>query len=359
MNNIVSPTSNLANTNMKDNTYSSKELDIKEEFVQIYESIKEQLEKSVLFEKSDEKMTKDTEKFSTPYEELIYSMFKQFFNPLSLDNDNKHDLNVSENEKFDQIELRQILEKIEKKEYVQLDDNIKFYKKTVQINDALKLDSNSIELEQNQQVHKIQDENLENNKLNIFLDKKTLKESNFEVTKYDNDEIDQNISLAESHKTFTYTSHIKKTDTINSTKTIEHKNLIDQISNKIKLNISDNTSSIEIKLEPESLGKLIVKVVLEKGILTARLITQNEEVRSFIELNIEELKDSLIDKGINIQSLSVSVDSQREDFNRHMNILKATSYNKRINKERILSEIEEKTEKNPYLEIDDNFNYLG
>lgn len=144
----------------------------------------------------------------------------------------------------------------------------------------------------------------------------------------------------------------------NKMSTIDTYNIIDQITKKSKLITNKNNSSIQMQLEPENLGKLTLKIVLERGILSAKFMAENEEVKTAIEDNMEELKNSLSEQGITIQSLSVSVNSEG-DLNKHKNILEAMAYNKKISKN-IDPQLDEQKEEiaNPYLFEDDNFNGL-
>ncbi len=146
----------------------------------------------------------------------------------------------------------------------------------------------------------------------------------------------------------------------NKMSNIDSYNIIDQITKKSKIITNKDNSSIQMQLEPEHLGKLTLKVVLERGILSAKFIAENDEVKTAIEENMEELKKNLSEQGINIQSLSVSVDSQG-DLNKHKNILEAMAYNKKISKNiDIDTELDEQQKEieNPYLFEDDNFNGL-
>jgi flagellar hook-length control protein FliK len=139
---------------------------------------------------------------------------------------------------------------------------------------------------------------------------------------------------------------------------INPNDILEQITKKSKLIIDKDNSSMEIKLEPEHLGKLTLKVVLERGILSAKFIAENDDVKSVIENNMEELKNNLLEQGLNIQSLSVSVDSQG-DLSRHKNILEAMAYNKKNSKNININDVIEEEKENPYLSIDDNFNGLA
>ncbi len=139
---------------------------------------------------------------------------------------------------------------------------------------------------------------------------------------------------------------------------INPKEIIDQITKKSKLTINKDNTVMEMKLEPESLGKLTLKVALERGILTAKFTAENDKVKEIIENNLEQLRNNLVAQGLNIESLSVSVDSQG-DLDRHKNILEAMAYSKKLSKNISISTSIEEEKENPYLNIEENINQLG
>lgn len=139
---------------------------------------------------------------------------------------------------------------------------------------------------------------------------------------------------------------------------IDSKEILDQIVSKSKLSIDKDKSVMEIKLEPESLGKLTLKIAVERGIVTAKFTAENDKIKDIIENNMDELKNNLLAQGLNVQSLSVSVDSQG-DLDRHKNILEAMAYNKKMSKNVNVDTIIEEEKENPYLTIEDNFNQLA
>ena len=59
----------------------------------------------------------------------------------------------------------------------------------------------------------------------------------------------------------------------------------------------------------------MLKIVLDKGQMTARFTAENSRVKEIIESNISELKGSLQEKGINVQNLSVSVGNDERWYN--------------------------------------------
>lgn len=90
--------------------------------------------------------------------------------------------------------------------------------------------------------------------------------------------------------------------------------VINQIVKNASVLIREGHSEMNMQLEPAKLGKLSLKLVVEQGLVTAKFITESQQVKEIIESNFNELKDMLQEKGINVQNFSVSVgqDSQNQ-----------------------------------------------
>lgn len=102
----------------------------------------------------------------------------------------------------------------------------------------------------------------------------------------------------------------KSLEYLDKTQSINKEELFSQIIENSKVIENHDFSEIRIQLKPDSLGKLTIRLIMEKGEMTAKFIAENHRVKEAIESNFSELKDSLSQKGINIQSLSVSVGQQ-------------------------------------------------
>lgn len=83
--------------------------------------------------------------------------------------------------------------------------------------------------------------------------------------------------------------------------------VIRQVIEKAETLLSENRTEMVIRLKPESLGKLTLRVIHERGEITAGLIAENEQVKAVIESNLRFLEDSLRRSGVELQSLAVSV----------------------------------------------------
>ena len=80
-----------------------------------------------------------------------------------------------------------------------------------------------------------------------------------------------------------------------------------QVTMKIRLMAGENRQEMEINLKPDSLGKLSLKIVHERGEILARITAENEQVKQILESNMQLLRDALEKNGFSVQSLSVSV----------------------------------------------------
>lgn len=91
--------------------------------------------------------------------------------------------------------------------------------------------------------------------------------------------------------------------------------VLNQIVKKAEIVFTESQPEIRMQLEPENLGKLTLKLAVEKGLITAKFVTESYEVKQIIESNFNELKDMLQEKGLEVQNFSVSVGQQSKEFN--------------------------------------------
>ena len=99
--------------------------------------------------------------------------------------------------------------------------------------------------------------------------------------------------------------------------TFDARNVLDQITEAIKVDVSAETSEINLRLHPESLGTVSVKVSANhEGVLTARFTAQNEGVKAIIESQAIVLKETLEAKGVTVEAVEVMV--QSHEFERNL-----------------------------------------
>lgn len=98
---------------------------------------------------------------------------------------------------------------------------------------------------------------------------------------------------------------------------IDAQNIMDQITESIKVNASAENTEINMRLHPESLGSVSVKVSANnEGVLTAQFIAQNESVKAIIESQAVVLRENLESKGVTVEAVEVLV--QSHEFERNL-----------------------------------------
>lgn len=124
---------------------------------------------------------------------------------------------------------------------------------------------------------------------------------------------------------------------------IDAQSVITQIVDAVKVTATQETSSMELQLQPENLGKVNLEVIAKDGAVTAKIVAENEAVKSVIENQITALKENLNNQGLKIEAVEVTVASHAfengmNSENRNNNEQNNTSGNRRF---RNFSELKE------------------
>ncbi len=80
-----------------------------------------------------------------------------------------------------------------------------------------------------------------------------------------------------------------------------------QITDYMRGNVADGVSELEMQLHPESLGNLHVKLVAKEGMVTAQFLTENETVKSVLENQMVQLKETFKEQGVTVETIEVEV----------------------------------------------------
>lgn len=91
--------------------------------------------------------------------------------------------------------------------------------------------------------------------------------------------------------------------------------IIKQITDDIRLYAKADTTSLEIQLEPETLGKVGITVTSKAGTVTAQLVVQNEVAKEAIESQIATLKESFASQDIKVDAVEVTIASKEFEQN--------------------------------------------
>lgn len=99
-------------------------------------------------------------------------------------------------------------------------------------------------------------------------------------------------------------------DSINPLQT-DKKPVIEQIVKKISLNLQEERTEMKIQLEPESLGKMVIKLVINKGLLNAKISVDNHQIKNVILNHVSDIKEIFQNQGYDVQGFSVFVGEEK------------------------------------------------
>ena len=91
------------------------------------------------------------------------------------------------------------------------------------------------------------------------------------------------------------------------------------IMNQINARFSDlqnsGNSKVTIVLRPENLGRIHLEIVNSQDGITAKMATENQQVKELLDKNMDALRASLQSQGVNVNNLKVETTSQSSNAN--------------------------------------------
>jgi flagellar hook-length control protein FliK len=84
------------------------------------------------------------------------------------------------------------------------------------------------------------------------------------------------------------------------------KSVADQVVKGMALQVNGDNSEVRIKLVPESLGEVTVHVKMDGGKMQAQIDVSQAGVKSALEVQLPQIRQSLSERGIDVQRLDVS-----------------------------------------------------
>ena len=103
--------------------------------------------------------------------------------------------------------------------------------------------------------------------------------------------------------------------TVSYTDTAARVDIVNQLTEQMRLNVSENVKELQMQLNPENLGTVNLTLSSKEGMVTASLVTQNESVRAAIESQLQVLKDNLEMQGVKVEAVEVSVGAHEFERN--------------------------------------------
>lgn len=91
--------------------------------------------------------------------------------------------------------------------------------------------------------------------------------------------------------------------------------IMNQITEYIKINLKSDVQEMELQLHPASLGSVNVQLAAKDGVITAQFTAQNETVKAAIESQLVQLKTQFEEQGIKVDAVEVTVANYRFEQN--------------------------------------------
>lgn len=96
---------------------------------------------------------------------------------------------------------------------------------------------------------------------------------------------------------------------------IDTLDLIEQVAQNVKVVLENDSTSMEMQLNPENLGKIYLNVSTREGTVNAQIAAQNEAVKAALEIQIATLRENLNQAGIKVDAIEVTVASHEFEKN--------------------------------------------
>ncbi len=96
---------------------------------------------------------------------------------------------------------------------------------------------------------------------------------------------------------------------------IDTQDIMRQMVSGVRTAVTERITTMEMQLNPENMGKMIVRVSSEEGQVTAHINLENENVRTAMENQMGILKANLEAQGIKVNEVTVTADAHEFERN--------------------------------------------
>lgn len=97
------------------------------------------------------------------------------------------------------------------------------------------------------------------------------------------------------------------TSQIASYATVETENIMRQIMDHMRIQLTAETTELDMQLQPETLGTLQIKISAKEGVMTAQFTTASETVKGMLESQMVQLQQQFDQQNIKVEAIEVTV----------------------------------------------------
>ena len=106
---------------------------------------------------------------------------------------------------------------------------------------------------------------------------------------------------------------------LNSYLGVDTLQIMEQIAEQIKVVVTPDTTSMEMQLNPENLGKIYLHISAEEGVVNAQFVATTEVVKEALEAQMAVLRENLTQAGVKVDAIEVTVASHEFEKNLEQN----------------------------------------
>ena len=118
--------------------------------------------------------------------------------------------------------------------------------------------------------------------------------------------------------------------------TLNTNSIMEQVNKQFEHLQQSTANKVTIVLQPENLGRVSVEIMNTKDGITAKMMTDSQQVKDLFDKNIEALKSNLSAQGVNVNNIKVecaqessnnAMNFEREQFNQSFNNPNSSNHN--------------------------------
>ncbi len=91
--------------------------------------------------------------------------------------------------------------------------------------------------------------------------------------------------------------------------TMQTMDIMNQVMDYMKIQLNAETSTLEMQLQPESLGTLQIRISAKEGLMTAQFTTASDSVKAVLESQMVQLQQQLESQNIKVDAIEVMVET--------------------------------------------------
>lgn len=95
--------------------------------------------------------------------------------------------------------------------------------------------------------------------------------------------------------------------------------LLEQIAERVRVYANTDTTTMEMQLNPENLGKIYLHISSEEGVVNAQFTAVNEAVKEALEAQMSTLRENLAQAGVKVDAIEVTIASHEFEQNLEQN----------------------------------------